>query len=127
MICDKKIIGFFHRVKNEYQEPVQKYLTFRFIKSDKHMNKCWFKPKDYGWGFGVPTAWQGWVALCFLILLILTIAFVDGLVSHTNGVPLKSILRFIIDVVIISVLFCLLFQGKVEGGLKWRWGKEGQQ
>jgi hypothetical protein len=33
----------------------------------------WFpaKPPEYGWGWGLPVAWQGWVVyLLFLVLLV---------------------------------------------------------
>ncbi len=29
---------------------------------DEH-NAYWFPAKRYGWGWGLPTAWQGWVVL----------------------------------------------------------------
>lgn len=32
----------------------------------------WFPAKRYGWGWGPPVKWQGWVALCvFLGIVIL--------------------------------------------------------
>lgn len=86
------------------------------------MDKYWFKAKEYGWGAGLPIAWQGWVALTALIVLILTVGFVDGLFMVT--VPLKSRLRFVIDIIIITSLFFLVFENKIDGGLKWRWGKD---
>jgi hypothetical protein len=86
------------------------------------MGKYWFKAKDYGWGTGFPVAWQGWVALLGLLLLIMASGFVDGIFIKT--VPLKSWLRYFIDVIIITVLFLIIFENKIEGGLGWRWGKD---
>ncbi len=85
------------------------------------MAQYWFKPKQYGWGFDWPIAWQGWVALACLIILILISALVDG-IFVTETAP-KGILRFVLDIVTLSCLFCLVFQDRVEGGLKWRWGR----
>lgn len=34
--------------------------------------RYWFRAKRVGWGWGLPTAWQGWVALgVFLALVVL--------------------------------------------------------
>ena len=85
------------------------------------MDSFWFKPKAYGWGVGLPIIWQGWVALLGFLLLVLAFAFVDGVFMKT--VPVGSYLRFTLDIITISILFCYIFQNKVEGGLKWRWGK----
>jgi hypothetical protein len=32
------------------------------VKKDSK-NKIWFPSKSYGWGWGLPHVWQGWVAL----------------------------------------------------------------
>ena len=33
--------------------------------------RYWFRAKRYGWGWGLPATWQGWVALvAFMVLLI---------------------------------------------------------
>ena len=34
--------------------------------------RYWFPAKRYGWGWGLPTAWQGWVVmLVFIALLVM--------------------------------------------------------
>jgi len=86
------------------------------------MDKYWFKAKEYGWGTGLPVAWQGWVALLVLIILISIAGFVDGIFG--GAVSLKSWLRFYIDLFVISALFLIVFENKIEGGLKWRWGND---
>lgn len=86
------------------------------------MDKYWFKPKNYGWGFGWPITWQGWLSLLVLLLFIGIFAFVDGIFFSDGSI--KSALRFIMDIVIITTLYCLVFRNRVEGGLKWRWGHE---
>lgn len=37
--------------------------------------KYWFPAKRYGWGWGLPTTWQGWVVLLIFFALILACAF----------------------------------------------------
>lgn len=32
--------------------------------------RYWFRAKAYGWGWGLPIAWQGWVVLVCFILLV---------------------------------------------------------
>jgi hypothetical protein len=34
-------------------------------------NTYWFPAKRYGWGWGLPTAWQGWVVMGIFVFLIL--------------------------------------------------------
>jgi len=86
------------------------------------MDKYWFKAKEYGWGTGFPIAWQGWVALFVLVALISTAGFADGIFTKTAS--LKSWFRYFIDIFVFTVLFYLLFDKRVEGGIKWRWGKD---
>ena len=33
----------------------------------------WFPPKRYGWGWGLPTAWQGWVVLALYFAAVVVI------------------------------------------------------
>ena len=33
--------------------------------------KYWFPCKTYGWGWGLPTMWQGWVVLAGFVVLII--------------------------------------------------------
>jgi len=32
--------------------------------------QIWFPAKRYGWGWGLPSCWQGWVVLAVCILLM---------------------------------------------------------
>ena len=84
------------------------------------LNKYWFKPKRYGYGF-MPITWEGWIATIVLIGLVFlsayTNGFFSGVVKNQNG------FRFVFDLIIILVLFTIAFKGKVRGGLQWKWGK----
>ncbi|MBF0511744.1 MAG: hypothetical protein HQL13_05370 [Candidatus Omnitrophica bacterium] len=90
-------------------------------KMENMMSQYWFKPKKYGWGV-FPVSWQGALALLILVLLILTSAYLNGLFE--NSQITKAYLRFGLDVIIMSSLFCLMVSDKTEGGVKWRWGNE---
>jgi len=78
----------------------------------------WFEPKRYGWGF-TPTSMEGWLSTLILLILLLISLHTNGLFdSKVNG---SNILRFLFDAFIISAVFTITMQGKVKGGLKWRW------
>lgn len=34
------------------------------------MKKYWFPAKRYGWGWGLPSAWQGWLVLAGFVVLL---------------------------------------------------------
>ena len=72
--------------------------------------KYWFPAKRFGWGWGLPTAWQGWVVLAaFVVLMIGGVA----LVRHTHlSLPYAAIL------VALLIGVCWL-KGEPP---RWRWG-----
>jgi len=38
--------------------------------SSANARKYWFPAKRYGWGWGLPSSWQGWVVLSIYIALV---------------------------------------------------------
>jgi hypothetical protein len=38
--------------------------------SDRPTKEIWFPAKRYGWGWGLPCRWQGWVVLGVWVLLL---------------------------------------------------------
>ena len=87
------------------------------------MAQYWFKPKCYGWGIAWPIAWQGWVAMGGLVVIIPLAALACGFFKNRPGPPgpAETFLSFIV-VISLAILFCWVFRHKIEGGLKWRWG-----
>ncbi len=81
--------------------------------SDK--KKIWFPAKRYGWGWGMPCAWQGWVVLAAYVLLAC-----GGAVFLK---PDKNLGLWIAYVAILSVIMILICFLKGEKP-RWRWGKE---
>ena len=76
-------------------------------------DKAWFRPKSFGYGAGLPIAWQGWVLLGSHIALIiwLTVALGDR--------PLA-----LLAVVLPAALLPLpIYAARTEGGMRWRWGR----
>jgi len=73
----------------------------------------WFRAKRYGWGWGLPATWQGWVV------------FVLWLVGAAAGVPLAifSLPLFIVWMfVLLAGLLAVCF-AKGEPP-RWRWGND---
>lgn len=76
----------------------------------------WFRAKRYGWGWGLPSSWQGWVVLAAYFALAL------------GGIPLvydlKGTVVYITYVVILTVVFLAICWLTGEP-LHWRWGEDG--
>lgn len=74
-------------------------------------DKAWFAPKRYGYGAGLPIAWQGWA---------LTAAFV--IVSAGSGLFLaqRSPLAFAAVMIAALAVFLPVCAAKTRGGWHWR-------
>lgn len=80
-------------------------------------SRYWFPAKRYGWGWGLPLTWEGWVVLAAFIALII----VDALVFP----PRKALAAYIAGVVGLSVLLVAACWLKGEPP-RWRWGNDDQ-
>lgn len=73
----------------------------------------WFAPKRYGYGAGLPIAWQGWALLLGYLIIVIAAAtaFADKpLVMAAIIVPA-------------TLLLVLISARTTRGGWRWRWGK----
>jgi hypothetical protein len=76
--------------------------------------KYWFPAKTYGWGWGVPSAWQGWaVVVLYLVLIALSIVIF---------LPDKQWVLFLLSDISLTILLIVICWIKGEPP-KWRWGK----
>lgn len=74
----------------------------------------WFPAKRYGWGWGPPATWQGWVVVVtWFIILALGLLVLE---SRRKG--LGWMLLFISLMSLVLVLVCY-WKGEPP---KWRWG-----
>jgi hypothetical protein len=80
----------------------------------------WFKAKTYGYGWGLPCSWQGW--LCFIIWLMVLMGAWFSL-SMFGFEQIHALLLFvgITWVMCMVLLFVCIFKGEPVG---WRWGKK---
>ena len=74
--------------------------------------KYWFRAKRYGWGWGLPCAWQGWVVFAIFFGLLGVGAFV-----------LRPVTELIAYAVVLSGLLIGVCWVKGEPP-HWRWGDE---
>jgi hypothetical protein len=81
----------------------------------KNEQQYWFPAKRYGWGWGVPVTWHGWVVLAIYGISLLLGAYF--LHPHRNPGP------FIVYVGVCSALFFIMCWLKGEPP-RWRWGKD---
>jgi drug/metabolite transporter (DMT)-like permease len=76
----------------------------------------WFAVKQYGWGWGMPVRWQGWVVLFGYLGLVY--AGIYWLAPSRSA----SVLAFYL--LIITALLVVICAWKGERPLRWRWGGE---
>lgn len=79
--------------------------------------RYWFPAKRYGWGWGLPSTWEGWAVLAAFIALIV----LDTLLFP----PRKVLGAYIAGVVGLSVLLVAVCWLKGEPP-RWRWGDDDQ-
>ncbi len=73
----------------------------------------WFPTKTYGWGWGPPNCWQGWVVLAVYAVLVCGGAFL---------VP-EDVILFVAYAVFLTIVLTVVCWIKGEKP-RWRWGKE---
>ncbi len=78
----------------------------------------WFAPKRYGYGAGLPIAWQGWFLYLAYILLMI------GLVAMVRQLPRAELGRPVVGIVILTILFLVIVARRTRGGWRWRWGEK---
>ena len=76
-------------------------------------DKAWFRPKSFGYGAGLPIAWQGWVLLGSHIALII------GLTIALGDRPL-ALLAAVLPAALLPLP---IYAARTEGGMRWRWGR----
>ncbi|MES2754336.1 MAG: hypothetical protein V4659_06690 [Pseudomonadota bacterium] len=75
--------------------------------------RAWFAPKRYGYGAGLPIAWQGWALL---------LAFIGVLVGAAIAFLPTQWVAFVAATGAASVVLTLVAARHTRGGWRWRWG-----
>jgi hypothetical protein len=78
-------------------------------------SRYWFPAKRYGWGWGLPLTWQGWLVLAIFVVLVAAGAFVFP--------PHRALAPYLVYVVVLVAAFSAVCWLKGEPP-RWRWGGE---
>ncbi len=73
----------------------------------------WFPAKRYGWGWGLPNTWQGWVVLIIFLAVVSMLGFFID--------PNDNSLLFFASIMGCAVVLIGICYAKGEPP-KWRWG-----
>lgn len=76
-------------------------------------NGYWFPAKRYGWGWGLPVAWQGWTILVAFVALLIAGVF--------EFLFADKVVAFLVYTVVITLVFLAICYAKGEPP-GWRWG-----
>jgi hypothetical protein len=72
----------------------------------------WFAAKRYGYGAGLPIAWQGWVLLgAYMAILGLAVWLLANVPIALFAVAISA-----------TFLLLLIAARTTRGGWRWRWG-----
>jgi hypothetical protein len=74
----------------------------------------WFPAKRYGWGWGFPATWQGWLVIAIYVALI-------GAGAAVISPSIRPVL-FAAYLTVLSLLLIAVCWMKGEPP-RWRWGK----
>jgi len=75
----------------------------------------WFPAKRYGWGWGLPGTWQGWVVIGVYLASVAAICI--------EYPPSSGAVRFVVLIALASVLLSLVCWLTGEPP-RWSWGKK---
>ncbi len=82
---------------------------------DESQADAWFAPKRYGYGAGLPIAWQGWAV---------TLAYCVAVTLSAWLILPRSTLAFVTIVLGATAALILICAMKTRGGWRWRWGED---
>ena len=80
----------------------------------KEDGRYWFHAKRYGWGWGLPATWQGWVVFAAYFLLLF------GALPRLD--PQRHLLGFGLYAALLTAGLLVVCWSKGEPP-RWRWGK----
>jgi hypothetical protein len=72
----------------------------------------WFAPKRFGYGSGLPIAWQGWAILIgYIAITVIALSF-----AATRPIVIFAVM------IPATVALMLVTARTTRGGWRWRWG-----
>ena len=82
--------------------------------SKEEDRKYWFPAKTYGWGWGLPTSWKGWLTFAFYASFLVS----DFFIFPPDRKPTLFLVAMIVDSALL-IATCW----RTGAPTKWRWGK----
>ena len=76
--------------------------------------RFWFRAKRYGWGWGLPATWQGWVVFITWMAIVIS---VSGWLAE-RSLPLFFLFIAVMSAVLIAICYV---KGEPP---RWRWGEK---
>jgi hypothetical protein len=76
--------------------------------------RYWFPAKRYGWGWGLPVTWQGWI-----VLLVWFAALMAGVTLRFA--PHLHPIGFVLFLLLMTTVLMAICYAKGEPP-RWRWG-----
>ncbi len=84
------------------------------------MKREWFAQKRYGFGAGLPIAWQGWALMAgFVVLLGADLMLVPLWVAGSQGALIAQGAA-----IAMTAVLCWIAFKTTRGGWRWRWGED---
>lgn len=74
----------------------------------------WFAPKRFGYGSGLPIAWQGWAVLIGYLVIVLAL----------TPLAKRSLVAHLSLVLTLTALLMLICKKTTRGGWRWRSGPD---
>ncbi len=74
--------------------------------------RYWFPAKRYGWGWGIPVTWQGWIVL---------VAFIIAMLIAGMTLAAGHLILYLVTVAILVGVLIAICYAKGEPP-RWRWG-----
>jgi len=85
------------------------------VQSTRREAKYWFRAKRYGWGWGLPATWQGWLVIAAFVALLAAGAFL-----FPPRLMMAGYLAYIVVLCAVLTGVCWL-KGEPP---RWRWGED---
>ena len=90
--------------------------SFDRMTSETNMNednrRYWFPAKRYGWGWGFPTRWQGWI-----VMIVWTAGVIVG---NLKIAPMNTTIFLGFMVIMVVVLIAVCYATGEPPGWRWR-------
>ena len=88
--------------------------------SEGQNKRYWFRPKRYGWGYGLPLTWQGWLLMAAHIGVIITATL---LIIPEDDADVRVIDVLLLFAVIgLATAVMMAIASNHAPPMKWRWG-----